>query len=971
MEKQESTKNHAPKSTIGEAISDEVREKMFRQAEENESAAAAQPGSPDQQEETPVSPPVELKPAEIPPTEIKSETVKADEDIEAEMQRLMDEELSKQKEPGGDTKPLSPEEEKIEQEMLRMIDEEMEKKPEQPRPEITSEIIKETALKVHETYMDAKDSGISDQEATIKAKEKLNELTQNNPKLKTRVLIEFRETAQISRQQKNQSSGPENLPVPSPVEEPAQPPVLETPAEITPTETETEEEERLWREQEVTRGNEPETEEEKKTRQERERAVLEEFERATGGGGLELEKEPIDESVSEIVNIYNKGAADREDQGEFRQKYRPQRFGTTNVMERRRSIGTPEEPPPDFETAGDGDYYAVAIEGQSNKYAVTPRFDMAFQEANFGPGGMGEVFDVPGYDPRERYLNVQIEKPAIFELDQATKKWRLIEKGRLNLKPEPVQKEKTESLPPPTTETKPMPEAKPKVESSAESTLSTPEPVEAKPPLSSLEEESEETKSKKTDQLPQEVEEEIAKMPEEEKKKVAKGLNNFGLFIEEGKNKFFAAAINYGAGKLDEKGAAGRFLSSLAESFSTDAENARKRIDNKAITTTQKVTKAFSSTSYTTRDLLKYGRVALDIVGYTAVASPIGFVTKYFTTVGLFAARGFDAMKEARLKNEEVIEKTRLQDIEAAANEAWKIYNATQAKTEGKDVSKEDLERAYKENLPDDLLRRLKENPEPGVATGIIQKFTQRHIEKSAGNLQEKLNKVEQNQKMSAQEKEYEKEKLFTKYSKRLKDFDRILSQYGVVDTAAMLAKYGEFASKTLVYGAMAESLVLGIEKLWSHLAGTIGEKPDVHLAALEKGLGISFKDGIDQTEFDKMAKHLAQLQKEGRVEEVDSIRKTYGGMEVKGTNRTVEEALKGISKKKPSAETPAMPETPTPPELPKTQVKNPWENMIDSEKVGVGSDSVWKSTKEYFLYQSPDQLKEMGLVCRANCNPE
>ena len=65
-----------------------------------------------------------------------------------------------------------------------------------------------------------------------------------------------------------------------------------------------------------------------------------------------------------------------------------------------------------------------------------------------------------------------------------------------------------------------------------------------------------------------------------------------------------------------------------------------------------------------------------------------------------------------------------------AAEEAWRIYEMAQEKFGGENVSKENLEKAYAENLPQDLLNRLKKS-EPGMATGILSKIFQKYFVKT------------------------------------------------------------------------------------------------------------------------------------------------------------------------------------------------------------------------------------------------
>ena len=112
----------------------------------------------------------------------------------------------------------------------------------------------------------------------------------------------------------------------------------------------------------------------------------------------------------------------------FTQRYIPRRIGVANAMDRRRDMGIE----PIFREANDGNYYAVAVEGNTT-YAVVPRFALTLQEDSYGPGAMGQVFDCPGYNPQESYPNVKVAKPAIFEFDPDRQQWEFRDEGELDI----------------------------------------------------------------------------------------------------------------------------------------------------------------------------------------------------------------------------------------------------------------------------------------------------------------------------------------------------------------------------------------------------------------------------------------------------------------------------------------------------------------------------------------------------------
>ncbi|MBM3212844.1 hypothetical protein FJZ33_11530 [Candidatus Poribacteria bacterium] len=131
--------------------------------------------------------------------------------------------------------------------------------------------------------------------------------------------------------------------------------------------------------------------------------------------------------VRELIARYNMATEEPIRKSEFMNKYQAIRVGVINSVIRRQNLGIP----PVFQSANDGDYYAVKVDGQSF-YLVLPRFDLIFDELSYGPGAMGEVFECPNYHPQYRY-RLKVKKPAIFDADSGQKQWKIIERGRLDL----------------------------------------------------------------------------------------------------------------------------------------------------------------------------------------------------------------------------------------------------------------------------------------------------------------------------------------------------------------------------------------------------------------------------------------------------------------------------------------------------------------------------------------------------------
>lgn len=302
---------------------------------------------------------------------------------------------------------------------------------------------------------------------------------------------------------------------------------------------------------------------------------------------------------------------------------------------------------------------------------------------------------------------------------------------------------------------------------------------------------------------------ELEQMPPAERGKLWRGLNTVGFVVEEAKNKFFANTFDYVAkSQLERKSPVSRFFEKLSDTFRDDAKRARENIEN--IKTSGRK-RTLVNTGYLFGNILKYGRTVADIVGWT-VGSPLRYVM-----MGTMAfSRSAGAVKEVRLENEKVIEQTRIEDADKAAEEAWRIYEEAKKEGGGK-VEREDLEKAYQEQLPEDLLNRFKNKSKenPGLASRFIQKIARFEIESSVSRLEKKLAEIEGNVKLSNEKKELERQIIFSRYERRLRDWDRMVGQYGTIDSLAMGSRYVEIAGKVAVAAVTVETLYLGIDRLW------------------------------------------------------------------------------------------------------------------------------------------------------------
>ena len=308
-----------------------------------------------------------------------------------------------------------------------------------------------------------------------------------------------------------------------------------------------------------------------------------------------------------------------------------------------------------------------------------------------------------------------------------------------------------------------------------------------------------------------EVEEEIKNLSPEEKEKIGWGLSTIGFKVEKAKNDFFAAWLDPKTdvllSKINKNSTTGRFCKELRDSFIRDSKTAQEKATK---IKSGKEKHRLSNASLLSGNLLRYGRALTDLTGFS-LASPL----RYVMMGGMATARLAEAGKEARLKNEGVIEKTRIQDADRAYDEAKKIYEKAQKKDAN--VSAEALKNAYLMEIPKDLQERIIRNP--STANTLIQKIVKIDLEDAIARLNNSIIKIEKNPKLSQEEKELKIEKLITKQKKSLEDYDRIITQYGTVDALAMAGRYAQTAGKAVVAVVTVETLVLSAEKLFGTMS--------------------------------------------------------------------------------------------------------------------------------------------------------
>jgi hypothetical protein len=338
--------------------------------------------------------------------------------------------------------------------------------------------------------------------------------------------------------------------------------------------------------------------------------------------------------------------------------------------------------------------------------------------------------------------------------------------------------------------------------------------------------------------------EEIKKMPEDERSKIEIGAHNIGFAMEKVKAKIFSGLTGFASEFAPEGGTANKFLKALSGTYKNDSDLQERKMANAESEEGKKLLK--------TSNRLKVASNILKVASYIG-HGPAMSVASVFS-------RGVETAKKMRLGSEEVLEKTRINDEDAAAEEAWGIYNQAKESSKG-DPSKIDLQRAYEKNIPKDVLERLSKSKGENVAQSFLMKMMQKPMEFSAKRLDKKIQAVENNKKLTPEQKEAKKNNLLDTYSRALNDLDGIVSKTGEVDTIAAGCKYAEIGGKVVMGAIMAKTVYDTMEKIWDKMAdifsdSNIGEISDT-ISKVDVTKGMSEKHLQDFHKYQEWAKEM------------------------------------------------------------------------------------------------------------------
>lgn len=331
---------------------------------------------------------------------------------------------------------------------------------------------------------------------------------------------------------------------------------------------------------------------------------------------------------------------------------------------------------------------------------------------------------------------------------------------------------------------------------------------------------------KGSEEIETEIREVIDKISEKKKIGILQGLADIGFKAEQKKNAFFK-----------------RVFSKLTESISLDSKKEYTDLEKKSLQSLDFIRRRAESLKeiYSSREEESKKKAEKEEKSKLEKASGIGKIPSFLIKIGrtlydynyanplrgalagsVFFGFISEIEKEARLKRTDIIEKTRVQNEKEAEEEARALYEKAaliaENKNSGEEVTFDNLEEAYKENLNSDILNRI--NKSENANLNLISGFASNFIKKSLEKENKKRLEIENNNKLSSEEKENLLKNLNNKNEKLFRDLDRIVGDMGTVDTVSyalrLLEKYSKVATTGLVFESGFEAGLKGIKEIWN-----------------------------------------------------------------------------------------------------------------------------------------------------------
>ena len=307
------------------------------------------------------------------------------------------------------------------------------------------------------------------------------------------------------------------------------------------------------------------------------------------------------------------------------------------------------------------------------------------------------------------------------------------------------------------------------------------------------------------------IKKEIENLPKEVKKSLFEGLSTIGFEVEKWKNDKFSKTYDWLSRAKDKngqlvpkKGALANFLRARSKRHKINSENAANKA---SLVKDAPIKSTLTSAAYLSKNVLRLGGW---VAAVTGMAPALGY--RIAMTASMAAPSIAGDMKEARFRNEKLIESTRM-ELENAENEAWALYENAGGNIgdngERKIVALENIKKAYLESIPEDLKTRLGLE----VAGESVLKM---RIRDDINLLRTELDDIEKDEKLSPEKKESKKNNLLKRWEENLNDYDRALTRIGTVDQMAIRLQGAEATAKYVLRGMTAYTAAISLERIWS-----------------------------------------------------------------------------------------------------------------------------------------------------------
>ncbi len=301
------------------------------------------------------------------------------------------------------------------------------------------------------------------------------------------------------------------------------------------------------------------------------------------------------------------------------------------------------------------------------------------------------------------------------------------------------------------------------------------------------------------DKKEEEIKNEIENMDEKERIGFFEKISNVGFGLSFARSKAMGS-ITKGLTHLSKKNDyAHKFFEEYTNFYNENAEASKEAIFTKGKNKKENFKGALQGSG----TAIKTYRVFSDLAqfGTTRALNPF----RHVTVGAMFVGRSAEILKRSVVKREDKIEKNRIEDLGEAMTEAEKIFKIKLKEEGSTNLSKEDLEKAYKENIPRDIIDRIERGG--GLqGTGLMQYLFKQDAKGKANRVLGKLDKIDKKN-ISDEKKEKKRTAVFSRYGNLLEDLDKMISHEGAVDNLSYTARTMEDAGKKTANVFVAETI--------------------------------------------------------------------------------------------------------------------------------------------------------------------